>query len=104
MRGKKPTSADANERAAKVVPILRTRNFSARRVVELKLPEFLLCALECRVAEANADAPADDRSSLNDYVESELVNIITLRDVAELEGTFPGFASAVQEWLAEMGE
>ncbi|HEX7153503.1 MAG TPA: hypothetical protein VF618_18595 [Thermoanaerobaculia bacterium] len=80
----------------------RSRDLTARRIVQLELPEFLLCALESRVAEANVGAPMDDLASLNDYVESELVNIITLRDVAELETDFPGFAGAVQQWLAEM--
>ena len=42
------------------------------------------------------------RATLNDYVESELANLITLRDVAELEIVAPGFRSALQQWLDEI--
>jgi len=77
------------------------RDLLARRTVQLELPEFLLCALEARVAEANQELLANEQASLNDYVESELANVITLRDIAELEHSFPGFSSAVQQWLSE---
>lgn len=53
-------------------------------------------------AEANTTAQAHDRCTLNDYIESELVNVITLRDVAELDLQMPGFAEAVHEWVVEM--
>lgn len=78
------------------------RDFARRRRVTLDLPDFLLYALESRVNEANADTTCDDRCTLNDYVETELVNLITLRHVAELDLTAPGFADAVQTWLDEM--
>ncbi len=78
------------------------RNFQARRVVPLELPEFLLYALEQRVSEANSGASAEDTSTLNHYIESELVNLITVRDVAELEIGAPGFGAAVQKWLDEI--
>ncbi len=81
-----------------------TRELSARRPVELQLPEFLICALEARVAEANEELPPHDAASLNDYVESELVNIITVRDVAELEARYPAFAAAVQRWVHDIQE
>jgi len=61
------------------------RNLHERRCLEIELPEFLFCALEARVAEANDGAPLDERCTLNHYIESELVNLVTLRDVAELE-------------------
>lgn len=76
----------------------------ARRAVTIELPEFLICALEARVDEANDGAAADERCSLDHYIESELVNLVTLRDVAELEGRLPGFADAVRQWVVEMGE
>jgi hypothetical protein len=75
------------------------RDLSARRPIELLLPEFVLFVLEQRVAEANAESPPGEAATLNDYVESELVNLITLRDVGELEEVAPGFATAVQRWL-----
>jgi len=70
--------------------------------VPLELPEFLIYALEQRVAEANAGTLAEDTSTLNHYIESELVNLITVRDVAELEIGAPGFGAAVQQWLDEI--
>lgn len=78
------------------------RDLRSRRVVPLELPEFLIYALEHRVAEANAGATADETSTLDHYIESELVNLITIRDVAELEITAPGFGAAVQHWLDDI--
>jgi hypothetical protein len=80
------------------------RDLRSRRVVPLELPEFLIYALERRVAEANAGASADQTSTLDHYIESELVNLITVRDVAELEITAPGFGAAVQQWLDALRE
>jgi len=76
----------------------------ARRSVNLDLPEFLIRALEAHVAEANDGAAPEERCSLDHYIESELVNLVTLRDVAELELQLPGFAEAVHQWLIEMRE
>jgi hypothetical protein len=78
------------------------RSLFARRVLPLELPEFLIYALEQRVAEANMGTSDEDTSTLNHYIESELVNLITLRDVAELEVGAPGFGAAVQQWLDEI--
>lgn len=78
------------------------RDLTSRRAFTLDLPEFLLYALEARVMEANDGEAGDDQSTLNDYIETELVNLITLRDVAELDLTAPGFAEAVQSWLNNM--
>jgi len=80
------------------------RDLRARRSVTIELPEFLLCALETRVAEANTDAEPAERCTLDHYIESELVNLVTLRDVAELDLHIPGFARAVHEWINEMHE
>lgn len=80
------------------------RNLRARRAVTIELPEFLLCALEARVSEANDDASPGERATLGDYIESELVNLVTVRDVAEMELSIPGFAEAVHQWVREIGE
>ena len=79
------------------------RNLRARRVITLELPEFLIYALEQRVYEANAGASPEEISTLDDYIESELANLITVRDVAELETAAPGFGAAVQSWLDDVG-
>lgn len=94
--------AKSHRASGDVIHLPKRRDLFTRRVVEFQLPEFVICALEARVAEANAELPAHDAASLNDYVESELVNIITVRDVAELEARYPGFAAAVQHWLLDI--
>lgn len=65
-------------------------------------PEFLIYALEQRVVEANVGATDHESSTLNEYIETELVNLVTVRDVAELEITAPGFGAAVQNWLDQL--
>ena len=80
------------------------RKLQSRRILRIELPEFLICALEARLAEANESAMIEERCSLDHLIESELVNLISLRDVAELEMVVPGFTSAVQQWLVEVGE
>jgi hypothetical protein len=77
------------------------RDVNATCEVTFTLPAFLICALEARVAEANANG---ETCTLDDYVETELVNLVTVRDVAELEAKHPGFASAVQRWIAALRE
>jgi hypothetical protein len=77
-------------------------DLQARRVVQFELPEFLVYALERRVLEANENISQEEAATLNDYVESELANLITLRDIAEMEITAPGFRMAVQNWLNEI--
>lgn len=78
------------------------RNLRTRRIVQVELPEFLICALEARVREANAELAADERCTIDHYIESELVNLITLRDLAELEIAVPGFSAAVHDWVVDM--
>jgi hypothetical protein len=80
------------------------RKLQSRRVLRIELPEFLICALEVRLAEANDGASVEERSTLDHLIESELVNLISLRDVAELEIAVPGFSGAVRQWLIEVGE
>jgi len=77
------------------------RDLSARRAIEIELPEFVICALEARVNEVNVGAKPSELCSLHDFIESELVGLVSVRDVAELESVIPGFAVAVQKWLNE---
>ncbi|HEX7152151.1 MAG TPA: hypothetical protein VF618_11750 [Thermoanaerobaculia bacterium] len=95
---------DTDRRGGNVVAGTFRPDLRARIPVEIELPAFLVCALEARVAEANADGDLDERCTLNDYIETELVNLVTLRDVAELDLHVPGFAEAVYEWITEMRE
>ncbi|HEY6140286.1 MAG TPA: hypothetical protein VI670_21230, partial [Thermoanaerobaculia bacterium] len=80
------------------------RKLLARRTLQVELPEFLICALEARLEEANEDATAEDRFSIDHLIESEIVNLISLRDVAELEMVAPGFTNAVRQRLVEVRE
>lgn len=84
-----------------VVPLTNHRDLTARRAITIDLPEFVICALESKVAAVNAAADVETVAQIDDYVESELVNLITVRDVALLEQMFPGFARAVNEWLRD---
>ena len=90
--------------AAKVLPGRFAVNLSSRRIVEIELPEFLICALRARLNEANSGAGPHEVCSLDDLVESELINLISVRDVAVLEESVPGFTQAVQQWLSELHE
>jgi hypothetical protein len=101
MRGE---SRRAGRGESAVLPGRFTRPLESRRILHVELPEFVVCALEARLTEANAGAPDDELSTLDQLIESELVNLISLRDAAELETTLPGFSSAVRHWLIEVGE
>jgi len=73
----------------------------SRRNIKVNLPEFVIRALEHRVAEANSiEVPGED-AALNDIVEWYLVGAISVRDVAVLDQQMPGFANAVTKWLTE---
>jgi hypothetical protein len=98
------TNRFEGERNANVRPGQFRRDLSGRRAIALELPEFLIYALEQRVAEANDGCLAGDAASLNDYIECELANLVTVRDVAELEVEAPGFSAAVASWVDGMRE
>ena len=76
--------------AANVLPGRFAVSLSSRRIVEIELPEFLICALHARLNEANSGAEPHERGSLDDLIESELINLISVRDVAVLEDSVPG--------------
>jgi hypothetical protein len=67
------------------------------------LPEFIICALDARLGEASDGATLEERCTLDHLIESELVNLISLRDVAELYGR-TRIRDAVQKWLVEVGD
>jgi hypothetical protein len=93
-----------NQPAARVLSARFAGNLCSRRIVEIELPEFLICALHARLNEANIGAEARELCSLHHLIESELINLISVRDVAVLEESIPGFTQAVQQWLAELRE
>ena len=97
-------SRHKGQSGAKVLPGQFATNLCSRRVVEIELPEFLICALQARLNEVNVGARPHELCSLDNLIESELVNMVSVRDVAELEESVPGFAQAVQQWLLELRE
>lgn len=89
---------------AKISRITTRADLSSRRFVSLSLPEFLLRALECRVAEANDGADESERVTLEHLVEIELAGILSLAEVANLERAIPGIGAAVSRWLNDIEE
>lgn len=77
------------------------RNLSGRRRITVELPEFLICALERRVAEANAAPPLDDEVTIEHLVEWQLAEGLSIGEVALLEREFPGITEAVSQWFDE---
>ena len=77
----------------------RGRDLGGRREVAVELPEFLIVMLERRVDEANDGASADERVTLGHLVEYQVAEMLSIRDVAEIEMELPGFSEAVQDWL-----
>ena len=49
--------------------------------------------------EANEGASAEERVTLSHLVEYQVAEMLSIRDVAELDMEVPGFTEAVQDWL-----
>lgn len=75
----------------------------SRRLVTLELPEFLLRAFESRLAEANEGCAEDDEITIDNLVELELAERLSLAEVAHLEREVPGIGAAVSKWLKDIG-
>jgi len=73
----------------------------SRETIQLELPRFLLRIFEKEIAKANVEASADERLTMNHYLEYHLAEFVSLADVAELELEAPGIANAVWCWLEE---
>jgi hypothetical protein len=74
----------------------------SRRAITMELPEFMLLAYECRLAEANEGAPDEERVGMEHLMELQFAEGLTLAEVALLERKFPGMAAAVSRWLSEI--
>lgn len=84
---------------AKVLGFRRERQLADRREISVELPEFLIVLLEHRVNEANDGASEDERVTISHFVEYQVAEMLTIRDVAEFDMQMPGFSEAVQRWL-----
>ena len=89
---------------AKVTRFPGGRDLSSRRTISVELPEFLLCAIEHRLLEANQGASASERVTLNELFERELGESLSIAEVALLERDVPGIGAAVSQWLDEVAE
>ena len=87
----------------KITNIRSHRDLCRRRHVTLELPEFLLRAFESRLAAANEGCPEDEELTIEDLVELQLAEGLSLAEVAHLEREVPGIGAAVSQWLDEIG-
>ncbi len=87
---------------AKIARIGTRRALNSRRAITVELPEFLLQALEVRVAEANIGSEHDDDVTLDHLLELELAERLSIGEVALLEQKVPGIGAAVSMWLREI--
>jgi hypothetical protein len=86
----------------KIARIRPHRDLNDRRPVTLELPEFLLRAMEQRIAEANDRADADGQVTIEHLVELQLAEGLSVAEVALLEHEVPGISAAVSRWLDEV--
>jgi hypothetical protein len=87
---------------AKISALRPSADLSSRRAITVEVPEFLLRAFECRLAEANVGASEAERVGLEDLIEMQLAEGLTVADLAYLESEVPGIGAAVSRWLAEI--
>jgi hypothetical protein len=74
-------------------------DLTEHHAVELHLPAFLLRALQSRIDEANDGVSAEERVTLDELVELQLAETLSLAEVARLERSVPGISAAVSAWL-----
>jgi hypothetical protein len=74
----------------------------SRCTIEVELPVFLVRAFELRVDESNRGARPSEQVTLNNYIELQLAEHLSLADVAILESEIPGVGEAVSRWLDEL--
>ncbi|HEX3534621.1 MAG TPA: hypothetical protein VHT23_10405 [Gemmatimonadaceae bacterium] len=87
---------------ANISPFRPAADLSSRRAITVEVPEFLLRAFECRLAEANAGASEAEQVELEHLIEMQLADSLTVADLAHLEREVPGIGAAVSRWLAEI--
>jgi hypothetical protein len=79
-----------------------TDDLTLRQRLTIELPRFLIRAFERKIAEANDDAPAEERVTMENFVEVHLAEQLSIADVANLEREVPGISRAVWRWLSEI--
>lgn len=83
----------------KIARFPTSADLTSRRTITVEMPEFILRAFECRLAEANRGACEADRLELEHLIEIQLAEGLTLADVAHLEREVPGIGAAASKWL-----
>ena len=87
---------------SKITRFPRPADLNARRAITFEIPEFIIRAFECRVAEANQTASEDGKLELDHVIEHQLAQGITLADLAHLESQVPGLTAAVSRWISDI--
>lgn len=100
MRGRTDEQSGEQRANSNLLGFPSNRSLNARREIPVELPEFLIVLLEQRVNEANEGASDEELVTISHLVEYQLAEMLTIRDVAELDLQLPGFSAAVQQWLA----
>jgi hypothetical protein len=98
---RKPSRRNSDRQARpNILGFRAPRDLATRREVVVELPEFLILLIERRAAEASDGAGDDERITVSNVVEYQLADMLSIREVAELELDIPGFTAAVEAWLA----
>lgn len=86
----------------KLTRFRETGDLTLRQPLTIELPRFLIRAFEQQVSEANVDATAEDRVTIEHFIELHLAEQLSIADVANLEREVPGISHAVWQWLSEI--
>jgi hypothetical protein len=79
------------------------RDLTARRRIPIELPEFLIVLLEHREQEANDGASLEERVTMNHFVEYQVADLLSIRDVAELRWSCPASLRPCRSGLQRHG-
>jgi hypothetical protein len=87
--------------ATKVTKFPYRTNLRDPEKLEVELPAFLVRALEHRVREANNGADESEKVSLDQVIEIQLAESVSLAEIAFLEQELHGVSAAVSRWLSK---
>jgi hypothetical protein len=86
----------------KLTRFRETDDLTLRQPLTIELPRFLIRAFEQRLSEANVGATAEDRVTIEHFIELHLAEQLSIAEVANLEREVPGISQAVWQWLSEI--
>ena len=77
------------------------RNLASRGAITVDLPEFLVQALEACIESANDRSRDEDQVTLDELLELQLAETLTIGEIALLEQTIPGITAAASQWVRD---